>query len=80
LFHVSVHRGNAGEAELCVTITDSSGQKVPFDVDLNEHGETLSYVPQHGGIYMVNVTFGGICIPGNFLVLLLRSSNFCSNF
>lgn len=64
---VLVNRANAGEAELCITISDSNGQNVPFNVDLNELGETVSYVPQHSGVYVMDVTFGGICVPGECL-------------
>ena len=61
----SVYRAGAGEAELSITINDSQGHIQPFQVDMTEFGETVSYVPERTGIHTVNVVFGGILIAGN---------------
>lgn len=63
----SVNRANAGEAELIITITDPIGQMLPFEVSLSDHGETVTYIPECSGIHIINVTFGGINVPGKYL-------------
>jgi filamin len=61
---IDVKRFDAGEAELVVTITDPQGDSVPFEVCMTECGESLTYIPEMSGTYLVNVTFGGLTVPG----------------
>ena len=56
----------AGEAELCITVIDPSGQTVPFDVEPMPNGQRVTYIPECPGTYKVNATYGGINVPGNF--------------
>ena len=59
----------AGEAELCITVIDPSGQTIPFDVEPTPNGQRVTYIPECPGTYKVNATYGGINVPGNFYIV-----------
>lgn len=61
---VEVNRINAGHADLSITITDPQGIALPFDVDKTEVGERITYVPQKPGTHRVQLTYGGLNVPG----------------
>jgi len=69
----------AGEAELCITVIDPSGQTVPFDVEPTPNGQRITYVPECPGTYKVNTTYGGINVPGNFYAVLWNDINYSSD-
>ena len=68
LISCAVIRCNAGVAELSVTINEESGAPVPFNVEPTQVGERLTYVPDLPGVYKVNATYGGLNVPGMWLL------------
>lgn len=73
LIRHTVNRAQAGQAELVLTVTDKDGHAVPFEIRMTDYGETAKYVPQTSGTYVVNVTLGGVTVPGAWKFFL-----FCS--
>jgi hypothetical protein len=65
----TVNRAQAGKAELVITITDREGLPVPFEVVRTDVGETVKYVPLSSGTLVVNLTFGGVAVPGDVQIL-----------
>ena len=66
LFWLIVCLVGAGEAELCITVIDPSGQTMAFDVEPTPTGQRVTYIPECPGTYKVNATYGGCNVPGNY--------------
>lgn len=60
----SVMTSDAGKGELTVSITSSSGENVPFELKPSLNGYEIQYTPRTSGIYTINMSYGGINVPG----------------
>lgn len=61
---VDVTTVHAGTAEMCIVVLDPSGNGVPFKLEKTPTGSRIVYSPTEPGCHKVQVTYGGLDVPG----------------
>ena len=62
---------NAGKADLGLTITGPQGSTVPFNIQLTNRGNHVTYMARDPGFYLVNLTYGGLAVPRKYCSTIL---------
>lgn len=61
---ISVIRHLAGKAEMKLQITGPRGNNIRYDMYTIAKGEHVVYTPREPGIYKIDITYGGLDVPG----------------
>jgi len=61
---VDINYAHAGLADICVSVIDPSGNPIPFNSERTSSGMRITYTPEQPGSHKIQVTYGGMDVPG----------------